>query len=412
MESSSASHPNFYDIGNRVLSRSRWRIPMESSSSSHPNLYDIGNRVLSRSRWRIPMESSSASYPNFNDFTSRLRQPAAADLLQSIKSFTVSFSLQNPHASYDNGKRVQDFLATMETSINEHPLWAHASYEEIDNAIECLEKYIMTKLFNNTFPSSTEDLKLDLEISEKVSLLQHFIKPDHLDVPRVLQNEASWLFAAKELQKINAFKAPRDKLLCIINCCHAINNLLLDISMTSNHKPAGDDDFLPILIYVTIKANPPQLHSNLKYVKLFRKHSKLVSEVEYCLTNLISAKTFIKSIDATSLSMDASQFHKRMQLAKLANAAQSYEGNKPTNQQEYMDVRGYSRYPFMDAEARDLRFEDVHKLLGLYKHQVARYAMLSEALNQLSINENQLLSVINVPQGAEKMKQQINRNAL
>lgn len=60
-------------------------------------------------------------------------------------------------------------------------------------AMQGLEKYIMTKLFTHTFASSSEDAKLDLEISEKICLLQHFIKPDHLDVPRVFQNEASWL---------------------------------------------------------------------------------------------------------------------------------------------------------------------------------------------------------------------------
>lgn len=51
----------------------------------------------------------------------------------------------------------------------------------------------MTKLFDGTFASSSEDVKLDQEISEKVCLLQHFVTPDQLDVPRVLQNEASWL---------------------------------------------------------------------------------------------------------------------------------------------------------------------------------------------------------------------------
>lgn len=51
----------------------------------------------------------------------------------------------------------------------------------------------MTKLFDRTFGSSTEDAKLDVEISEKIRLLQHFVKPDHLDVPIDLQNEASWL---------------------------------------------------------------------------------------------------------------------------------------------------------------------------------------------------------------------------
>lgn len=51
----------------------------------------------------------------------------------------------------------------------------------------------MTKLFSRTFASSPEDPKLDQEISEKISLLQNFLRPEHLDIPAVLQNEASWL---------------------------------------------------------------------------------------------------------------------------------------------------------------------------------------------------------------------------
>jgi Rab5 GDP/GTP exchange factor len=59
--------------------------------------------------------------------------------------------------------------------------------------------------------------------------------------------------AQKELQKINLYKAPRDKLACILNCCKVINNLLLNASVMSNDNPPGADEFLPVLIYVTIK---------------------------------------------------------------------------------------------------------------------------------------------------------------
>lgn len=59
--------------------------------------------------------------------------------------------------------------------------------------------------------------------------------------------------AQKELQKINMYKAPRDKLACILNCCKVINNLLLNASIVSNENPPGADEFLPVLIYVTIK---------------------------------------------------------------------------------------------------------------------------------------------------------------
>ncbi|KAK4559574.1 hypothetical protein RGQ29_008697 [Quercus rubra] len=59
--------------------------------------------------------------------------------------------------------------------------------------------------------------------------------------------------AQKELQKINMYKAPRDKLVCILNCCKVIGNLLLHASISSEDVP-GADEFLPVLIYVTIKA--------------------------------------------------------------------------------------------------------------------------------------------------------------
>lgn len=78
--------------------------------------------------------------------------------------------------------------------------------------------------------------------------------------------------------------------------------------MSNDRTLSGADEFLPILIYVTIKANPPQLHSNLKFVQLFRRETKLILEVEYYLTNLISAKMFIIDVSAHSLSMEENEF--------------------------------------------------------------------------------------------------------
>lgn len=121
----------------------------------------------------------------------------------------------------------------------------------------------MTKLFSRTFPSSAEDTKMDLQLSCKIHSLQTFLKPHHLDIPPLLHNEPSCLVAAKELQKINSFKAPSEKLMCIMSCCKFINNMLLSASMSENYLLAGADDFLPLLIYVTIKASSPWpiLHS-------------------------------------------------------------------------------------------------------------------------------------------------------
>ena len=52
---------------------------------------------------------------------------------------------------------------------------------------------------------------------------------------------------------------------------------------------AGADDFLPVLIYVVVHANPPQLVSNLLYIERFRMHSRMQSESAYFFTQLVRA---------------------------------------------------------------------------------------------------------------------------
>lgn len=65
-----------------------------------------------------------------------------------------------------------------------------------------------------------------------------------------------------------------------------------------------------------MQANPPQLHSNLLYIRRYRHESRLASEAAYFYTNLCSAEAFIDTLAATSLSMDNSEFEKQMQSAR------------------------------------------------------------------------------------------------
>ncbi|CAJ1958589.1 unnamed protein product [Sphenostylis stenocarpa] len=119
--------------------------------------------------------------------------------------FIVSFSFYQPKPEND-GNKVQDFFLFMEAAIRDHPLWTTASEQDIDCAMEGLEKYIMIKLFSRTFSASAEDSKIDNEISEKICLLQTFLKPEHLDIPPTLQNEASWLDKHSIFAKKTEFK--------------------------------------------------------------------------------------------------------------------------------------------------------------------------------------------------------------
>ncbi|KAF5206877.1 Vacuolar protein sorting-associated protein 9a [Thalictrum thalictroides] len=236
--------------------------------------------------------------------------------------------LNNPPDPEKDSAAFQEFLAKMEGAFRAHSLWAGCSEEELESAGEGLEKYVMVKLFPRVFASHPEDVERDDKLFEKMTLVQQFIRPEMLDIQPAFQNESSWLLAQEELQKINMVKAPREKLLCILNCCKVINNLLLNASIASNEHPPGADEFLPVLIYVTLKANPPQLHSNLLYIQRYRCQSRLVSEAAYFFTNMLSAESFISNIDAKSLSMDETEFEENMDSARtlLSGLATSPEG--------------------------------------------------------------------------------------
>ncbi|KZV33056.1 vacuolar protein sorting-associated protein 9A-like [Dorcoceras hygrometricum] len=258
---------------------------------------------------------SSTAPLTWHDFLERMRQPTAAEFVKAIKSFIVSFLNNAPDAERDSAS-VQEFLNNMEAAFRAHSLWAGSSEEELESAGEGLEKYVMTKLFTRVYASIPEDVKADDQLHEKMALLQQFVRPENLDIKPKFQNEASWLLAQKELLKINMYKAPRDKLLCILHCCKVINNLLINVSVASSEDHPGADEFLPVLIYVTIKANPPQLHSNLSYIQRFRRQTRLVSEAAYFFTNMLSVESFIMNLDAKALSMEEMEYETNMESAR------------------------------------------------------------------------------------------------
>ncbi|XP_024971098.1 vacuolar protein sorting-associated protein 9A-like isoform X2 [Cynara cardunculus var. scolymus] len=292
------------------------------------------------------MENSEASISStatrtWHDFLERMRQPSATEFVKSIKSFIVSFSNNAPDPERDSAS-IQEFLGNMEAAFRAHPLWAGRTEEELDNAGEGLEKYIMTKLFNRVFASHPDDIKIDNELHQKSALIQQFIRPEHLEIRQIYENETSWLLAQKELQKINVYKSPRDKLACILNCCKIISNLLLNAAINANQNPPGADDFLPVLIYITIKANPPQLHSNLSYIQRYRCKSRLVGESAYIFTNMLSAESFILSINAESLSMNETEFTKNMESAQLISGLSSETQSETVSNSKLKEVPSVS----------------------------------------------------------------------
>eukprot|EP00656_Telonema_subtile_P054116 TRINITY_DN7998_c0_g1_i3.p1 TRINITY_DN7998_c0_g1~~TRINITY_DN7998_c0_g1_i3.p1 ORF type:complete len:600 (-),score=192.71 TRINITY_DN7998_c0_g1_i3:74-1873(-) len=313
----------------------------------------------------------------YRDFLEKLRQPAATDIVNNMKIFIENF--QKRPLQEDLYLSVRSFLDQMEGVLRRHSLWEGASDDEFENAREGLEKLLMTRIHSRAFKPDKSYPEKDASLAARLGALGSFLTLEHLDIAENLHNEVSHILAQKELQKINQYKAPRDKMVCILNCCKVISNLL---THAREGQPYGADEFLPLLIFIVLKANPEDLHSNMQYITNYRHPARMAAEPGYFFTQLVSAVHFLDNVEAASLSIDPELFEKGMnnslrasQPAAETPAAESLDAGSAvapsgvaiSNEAMECLMRSY-RYIQLDSE--ELRLGDVPELLSDYKKLV------------------------------------------
>eukprot|EP01059_Diplonema_ambulator_P025750 TRINITY_DN4284_c0_g2_i1.p1 TRINITY_DN4284_c0_g2~~TRINITY_DN4284_c0_g2_i1.p1 ORF type:complete len:621 (+),score=230.09 TRINITY_DN4284_c0_g2_i1:44-1906(+) len=283
--------------------------PREGSTApTHLNIPQPAPTPVPASKSPLKPQGSTPTPPRpgppkfrFRDFAEKMRQPKAADLHKKLKAF-VAETKNNVVPPEDMPEVVQAFLANMFNEIKQNPVWKGASEQELDFAQEGLEKYVLTKIFSKTF-GTAEDLKKD-EVLEKRLASFKFISPEHLEVRPEILDHPTWKEAVQELQKLNEYKNPRDKLICITNSCKLIFSVLHSLEPG---KSMGADDFLPCLILLVGKADAKHLHSNTNFIQNYRNESKMSSEAGYYFCTLQSAIHFWETADADSLKISQAQ---------------------------------------------------------------------------------------------------------
>ncbi|KAH0615486.1 hypothetical protein JD844_004790, partial [Phrynosoma platyrhinos] len=211
-----------------------------------------------------------------------------------IREFIQDF--QKLTAADDKTAQVEDFLQFLYGAMAQDVIWQNASEEQLQDAQLAIERSVMNRIFKLAFyPNQDGDILRDQLLHDHIQRLSKVVTANHkaLQIPEVYLREAPWPSAQSEIRTISAYKTPRDKLQCVLRMCSTIMNLL---SLANEDSVPGADDFVPVLVFVLIKANPPCLLSTVQYISSFYA-SCLTGEESYWWMQFTAAVEFIKTID-------------------------------------------------------------------------------------------------------------------
>lgn len=293
---------------------------------------------------------------DFHRFLEQLRHRTADPVARFLRSFLNEFG-KKQWMVHEQVKIISDFLEFISKKMAQCEVWRTVSDAEFDNAREGMEKLVMNRLYSQTFspaiPSALgsprkagktgrsaadmanphgpgrrgqhqEDVERDEVIAQKIRIYG-WIKEEHLDIQPINEKGRKFLtLAQQELLKINTYRAPRDKVICVLNCCKVIFGFL-----RNSKSDQSADAFVPILIYTVLRAAPEHLVSNVQYIWRFRNQDKLGGEAGYYMSSLMGVVTFIENLDRTILTISDEEFERNVEQAVSAiaekNKAEEYE---------------------------------------------------------------------------------------
>lgn len=236
-----------------------------ATSSPHPASPHISGGsafVSSLARDTVPQASTTMHQPpppdedlpfDFHRFLSQLRHRSADPVAKFLKSFLGEFA-KKQWMVHEQVKIVQDFLNFIYGKMEGCEVWRDVGDVEMDNAREGMEKLVMNRLYTQAFSPAIapplppgargsrrnnreyedrfpgrrgqhqEDVERDDILAQKVRIYG-WIREEHLDIGDTVTGDGGKRFldlAVGEMVKMGSYRAPRDKVICVLNCCKVI----------------------------------------------------------------------------------------------------------------------------------------------------------------------------------------------
>ncbi|CAB3402072.1 unnamed protein product [Caenorhabditis bovis] len=207
----------------------------------------------------------------------------------------------------DLSELVQGFYQYLTDKLNASPFFTQKKCPvSVQDVMEEVEKFICTSCYSKLFCASSDEEVADVSLQDRIRSL-HWVTAGFLETKldfkkQTVRNKLDE--AIGEMIEVNSKRSTSEKLECLVRCSHFIFEAL-----SESGAPTSADEFLPIMIFVLLRGNPPLIQSNVKFISRFALPTRVMSgESAYFFTNLSCALQFVQDMNHESLKMDKCEF--------------------------------------------------------------------------------------------------------
>ncbi|OZC09510.1 a20-like zinc finger [Onchocerca flexuosa] len=276
-------------------------------------------------------EESISAYDHFHEFLKNNLPQAVAHEIAQQTHHAVDRILEQQNVNMDDlSGMVQHFYQVLADKMRHSSIMNDSAVNvSVEEVMAEVEQYICVRAYSTLFCARHAFLLFSGTL-EFVSFFECFSRADEEIADLSLQDRIrslNWVTAGflettldfsqesvrdkldeaiTEIIDMNSHRGAAEKLQCLVRCSKMIFEALKE---SRSGAPAGADEYLPVLIFVILKGNPPLIQSNVKFVSRFALPARVLSgESGYYFTNLSCALQFVQNMNAESLKMPKEEF--------------------------------------------------------------------------------------------------------
>ena len=292
-------------------------------------------------------QAGSGAHNPADFFLQILQDPGSKPLVFKFKNFVKLCKEQIPDNPSERQRILRKFCERVEKICRGLPIFPElvqasarppgsTPQQDMARCVDLLRDGVEKILLVKLYPLLFERLALapvHAAFQRKLQLLSRFIEPKHLDLPPdVFFDHQKVQLATKQLAKLASYKAPKEKMICILNCCKVISSLMRDYASREPSpsaaaskrigNPPAADELLSGLVLLIIKATPPSLKLTSQYIRLYRHPAHLqLGEPGYYYTLFESAVDFVDTCTASKFSISPAEYELNMADSRTSSSS-------------------------------------------------------------------------------------------